>query len=72
MFSRGRDNEKSLFFLHLVLQTHQFFQGGSSESAQLAQNIRKKGNSTQVTLLYQKSWENVCSVLKLLLRYMPV
>lgn len=35
----------------------------SSESARLAQNIRKKGSSTQVTVLYQTSWENVCSVL---------
>lgn len=34
------------FFLHFVLKTHQFLEGGFSESTQLAQNIKKKGHST--------------------------
>lgn len=37
---------KLSFFLHLFLQTHQFLEGDSSKAAQLAQNIKKKGNST--------------------------
>lgn len=69
MFSRGSDNEESLLFFFSLGFTDSSEKRISSESARLAQNIRKKGSSTQVTVLYQTSWENVCSVLSWNCRY---